>query len=392
MNDRTAPTLTSTSTDSPAPARIAPAMLRAQRVAILYQALPPPVIDGIRKNAKPGGYADSGADIAHCLRDAGFDLLTPHAAPDPARALDWVFPDTEDGIAQAIGRGATMLWANTVLFRGHPIERRADAAWIVGQAPALQQDADDKFATNARLRRHGLPVAASALIGREACGSLPPLQALREDDLHRAGLAFPLVIKPVRGRGSEGVTLVHDLPSMQRAAAGLLDSGAFGDALIAETFLAGEELTVTVLPRQDDLPAAFSSDTASALPPVRRFNHVDGVAPYNGAVAVTRNSVALSVEAAMAPEARALIRACLLAYDVVGARAPIRIDCRADAHGAYQLFDLNMKPNMTGAGRPGREDQDSLSALAARAVGWDYRELLVRMMGAAWRGPGSGGG
>lgn len=187
MNDRTAPT----SAASPAVARIAPAMLRAQRVAILYQALPPPVIDGIRKNAKPGGYADSGADIGHCLRDAGFDILTPHAAPDPARALDWVFPDTEDGIAQAIGRGATMLWANTVLFRGHPIARRAGEAWVVGQAPALQQDADDKFATNARLRRHGLPVAASSLIGREAGGSLPPLEALREDDLHRAGLAFP---------------------------------------------------------------------------------------------------------------------------------------------------------------------------------------------------------
>ncbi|WP_369951891.1 biotin carboxylase [Ralstonia syzygii] len=388
MNNRTIPT----SATGPAAGRIAPSMLRAQRVAILYQALPPPLIDGIRKNAKPGGYADSGADIGHCLRNAGFDIVTPHATPDPACALDWVFPDTPEGIAQAIGHGATMLWANTVLFRGHPLERRADEVWVVGQAPALQQDADDKYATNAHLRRHGLPVAASSLVGREACGSLPPLEALREDDLQRAGLAFPLVVKPVRGRGSEGVTLVRDLPSMQRAAAGLLDSSAFGDALIAETFLAGEELTVTVMPSQADLPAAFSSETASALPPVRRFNHVDGVAPYNGAVAVTRNSVALSVEASMAPEARALVRACLLAYDVVGARAPIRIDCRADARGVYQLFDLNMKLNMTGAGRPGREDQDSLSALAARAVGWDYRELLVRMMGAAWRGPGSGGG
>nr|CUV25753.1 Conserved hypothethical protein [Ralstonia solanacearum]CUV34211.1 Conserved hypothethical protein [Ralstonia solanacearum]CUV61018.1 Conserved hypothethical protein [Ralstonia solanacearum] len=29
-----------------------------------------------------------------------------------------------------------------------------------GQGPARQQDADDKFATNARLCCHGLPVAA----------------------------------------------------------------------------------------------------------------------------------------------------------------------------------------------------------------------------------------
>ncbi|ARU24302.1 putative propionate catabolism operon regulatory transcription regulator (prpR) (plasmid) [Ralstonia solanacearum] len=39
-----------------------------------------------------------------------------------------------------------------------------------GQGPARQQDADDKFATNARLCCHGLPVAASALMGRAACG------------------------------------------------------------------------------------------------------------------------------------------------------------------------------------------------------------------------------
>ncbi|CAD17338.1 hypothetical protein RSp0187 [Ralstonia pseudosolanacearum GMI1000] len=37
-----------------------------------------------------------------------------------------------------------------------------------GQGPARQQDADDKFATNARLCCHGLPVAASALMGRAA--------------------------------------------------------------------------------------------------------------------------------------------------------------------------------------------------------------------------------
>lgn len=52
---------------------------------------------------------------------------------------------------------------------------------------------------------------------------------------------------------------------------------------------------------------------------------------------------------------------------------------------AERLFDLNMKPNMTGAGRPGRDDQDSLSAISARAVGWDYGDLLLRMLDGAWR-------
>ena len=355
------------------------------RIAILYQALPPPVIDGLRKDAKPGGYSDSGADIGFALRQSGFDVLTPAEAPDAARPLDWVFPDTAEGIAAALEQGATLLWANTVLFAGHPIEAVLHRVHVVGQLPQRQQDADDKFATNAMLRAQGLPVAASCLAGREPMGDVPSIGAFDTDALSRLGLGFPLMIKPVRGRGSQGVTLVRDLPELQRTAAALLDGGAFGNALIVEQFLDGQELTLTILPRQGDLPAHLNSDVASALPPVRRFNHDNGVAPYNGAVAVTQNSAALTPEETDAPAVRALIADCLRAYELVGARAPIRIDCRADGAGRYRLFDLNMKPNMTGAGRPGREDQDSLSAIAARALGWSYADLLARMVDGAWR-------
>lgn len=38
---------------------------------------------------------------------------------------------------------------------------------------------------------------------------------------------------------------------------------------------------------------------------------------------------------------------------------------------------------MTGPGRPGREDQASLSALAAEGLGWDYSELLAKMLDSA---------
>lgn len=54
----------------------------------------------------------------------------------------------------------------------------------------------------------------------------------------------------------------------------------------------------------------------------------------------------------------------------------------ADAEGVFRLFDLNMKPNMTGPGRPGRGDQDCLSALAARAEASTYADLLLAMLAA----------
>jgi hypothetical protein len=39
--------------------------------------------------------------------------------------------------------------------------------------------------------------------------------------------------------------------------------------------------------------------------------------------------------------------------------------------------------NMTGPGRPGREDQDSLTGLAAKGLRWDYGKLLEEILGIA---------
>lgn len=38
---------------------------------------------------------------------------------------------------------------------------------------------------------------------------------------------------------------------------------------------------------------------------------------------------------------------------------------------------------MTGPGRPGREDQASLTALAAEGLGWDYARLLREVLSSA---------
>jgi D-alanine-D-alanine ligase len=352
--------------------------LRSQKIAILYQALAPPVIDGIRKDAKPGGYSDSGADIAFCLRAAGLDVLTPAPVPDPTEALDWVFADSHQGIEAALRSGATVLWANTVLFQGHPIETAIHDCWIVGQSPEATQRVDDKFATNALLRERGLPVAVSIVTSSAGGAGMIRLESLTPDLLDAQGLRFPLVVKPVRGRGSQGVTLVESFAAFQLASHELLSSARFGDGLIVEQYLAGEELTVTVMPRGADHKQPW------ALPPVRRFNHVHGVAPYNGTVAVTANSELLTEEQTRQPSVSAMLDACIEAATIVGARAPIRIDCRSDGV-ILRLFDLNMKPNMTGAGRPGREDQDSLSVLAARGLGWTYECLLKMMLADAWR-------
>jgi biotin carboxylase len=240
---------------------------------------------------------------------------------------------------------------------------------------------DEKFQTNAVLAAASLPVARSLLASAQARDGVWALADL-EQGLASIGLTAPVIIKPVRGRGSQGVSLARSLDQALAAAQALIDDGAFGDTLMIEEFLDGEEVTVTVMPPASPTPVGLLSPAHWCLRPVRRFDQREGVAPYNGDVAVTANSAAINAERLAEPEVGAMIEACTAAARIVGARAAIRIDCRQDASGVYRLFDLNMKPNMTGPGRPGRDDQDCLSAIAARADGWDYADLLLSMAAA----------
>ncbi|KAG7411072.1 hypothetical protein DER46DRAFT_581056 [Fusarium sp. MPI-SDFR-AT-0072] len=144
-----------------------------------------------------------------------------------------------------------------------------------------------------------------------------------------------------------------------------------------EEYLAGEEATVTVM------PPISRGGGYWALPVVTRFNHIDGVAPYNGAVAVTANSRAITAAEGSQAAYKQVAKECERVTQELAVTAPIRIDVRRfmdSADSKFALFDVNMKPNMTGPGRPGREGQASLTLLAAEALGWDYQELLGRIL------------
>lgn len=74
-----------------------------------------------------------------------------------------MFPDTKEGIEQAIKKGADTFWLNTVLCDSHPIEMFKGVC-IVGQRPGDVSKYDDKFYTNDCLRREGLSVVLEQLV------------------------------------------------------------------------------------------------------------------------------------------------------------------------------------------------------------------------------------
>ena len=347
------------------------------KVAVLYQAVAAPKVDGIVKPMKDGGYSDSGADIAYALKKQNIDVVTPVNEPELSMDLDWVFPDTVEGIQSAIDKGATIVWLNTVLYQGHPIESFiARGVAVVGQVPKNVGLYDDKLVTNALLSAHHLPIPKSVVIAHKDANNF------------KIVFPFPVVAKPIRGRGSQGVSLARDMRELTNALSEMFGEGNFGGALYVEEFLSGQELTITVMPPgvYKINHVAILKESYWSLPPVRRFNHENGIAPYNGTVAVIHNSEVLSDTEMAQEKVKQLCGFCEQAAILVEAKAPIRIDCRADANGKFYLFDLNMKPNMTGASRPHRAEQDSLTALAARKIGWTFPDLLLNMLNQHWSG------
>ncbi|KAK6958128.1 hypothetical protein Daesc_000922 [Daldinia eschscholtzii] len=297
------------------------------------------------------------------------NVITPSSSPDPSVDTGWCFPDTEDGILQAINRGASHLWANTILFASHPIQvsraldKYQDLIHVVGQGPLVVEKYDDKQYVNDMLRRIGGFTMPGAWSIRADMALAPQLN----------GVPLPIVAKPVRGRGSQGVKVCYSYSELVTHAQNLL---ANSSSIILEEFLEGEEITITVMPPTEPGSKYWS------LPVVTRFNHQDDIAPYNGVVAVAKNSRVVS-ESELDEVYIQAMEECERAAQALAVTAPIRVDARRlkrSKASKFVLFDINMKPNMTGPGRPGREDQASLTLLAASSLGWGYQELLKRIL------------
>jgi hypothetical protein len=327
-----------------------------KRVAVLYQALEPPIINGIQKPKKPGGYSflllqsrtlltcapgyrDSSADIAFVLQlQRGIEVITPAENPDPHAESDWCFPDCEQGILEAVKKGATYLWANTILFSKHPLQvstvltEKEKNLRIVGQPPLFVELYDDKNAVNEWLRQQEGLTLPRAFTIQDEIHDLPGLTSSKQ-------MSFPLVAKPVRGRGSHGVKVCASLEELYAHIESLL---AESPLVLIEEYLAGEEITITVIPPSDDKSDFW------ALPIVTRFNHHGGIAPYNGVVAVTQNSRVVSQDefnANVTYEAAA--QECVTVAKLLKCTAPMRIDMRRyddEAHRKFALFDVNVKP------------------------------------------------
>jgi len=193
-----------------------------------------------------------------------------------------------------------------------------------------------------------------------AAGVPTPRYRLLGADTDLAGvvaeLGLPLIVKPAREGSSIGVTKVETPADIAPAFA---LARRLDPLVIAEEFVAGQELTAAVL---DD-----------AVLPLVRIEAPDGNYDYRNKYFT--DAVRYHCPAGVGAETEAAIGAAVRrAVTVLGCRGWGRADLILRPDGSFTLLEMNTVPGMTG---------HSLVPMAAAAAGLGLADLVVKILAGA---------
>ena len=286
----------------------------------------------------------SGRRLSAALRDAGLDVrewdvdgsLVAQLRNDPPDAVAIALHggEGENGSIQAV------LELLRVPFVGTP-------------APACRR-AWDKPTAKADLARAGLDTPDWVALPHttfRALGAQSVLDAMVE----RLGL--PLMLKPDQGGSALGAQVVTDPAELPAA---MVSCMAYADTVLAEHFVAGTEVAVSVVHDGDEL---------RALPPVE-VDTAGGV--YDYTARYTPGAATFHCPARLDAETLTrLEETALAAHRLLGLRDVSRTDAVVDPEGRVQILEVNVSPGLT---------ETSLLPTAARAAGMGLGELYAALV------------
>jgi D-alanine-D-alanine ligase len=200
----------------------------------------------------------------------------------------------------------------------------------------------DKWRTKLVWDASGIPTPRFAMIGESTSW-----EKLADT------LGLPMIVKPAREGSTIGLSRVHSIGELPAAYA---LAAKYDDLVIAEEFIAGDELTASVLGE-------------TALPLVRI------VAPqgnYDYQNKYFTDDTKYYCPSGVPDELEAEMRAVTLkAFRVLGCRGWARADLIQRPDGSYSFLEMNTSPGMTG---------HSLVPMAAKAAGMTYADLCVKIL------------
>lgn len=183
-------------------------------------------------------------------------------------------------------------------------------------------------------------------------------QAVLDAMVDRLGL--PLILKPDQGGSALGTHVVREASELPAAMVGCF---AYGDTVLAERFIDGVEVAVTVLERGD------GPEALRAVEIVPENGIYDYTARYTAGLTDFFAPARLSEETAKAVEELALA-----AHKILGLRDISRTDAVVATDGTVQFLEVNLSPGLT---------ETSTVPMAVEASGNGLSSVFVDLVGRA---------
>ncbi len=225
---------------------------------------------------------------------------------------------------------------------------------FVGTPAQACRRAWDKPTAKAELARAGLGTPDWVALPHTTFRALGA-QAVLDAMVDRLGL--PLMLKPDQGGSALGAQVVRNRADLPAA---MVSCFAYADTVLAERFVAGTEVAVSVV--QD-------GDEPRALPAVE----VDAVGGfYDYTARYTPGAASFHCPARLDSAVLAgLKESALAAHRLLGLRDVSRTDAVVDADGHVQILEVNVSPGLT---------ETSLLPTAVRTSGIDLGALYAALI------------
>jgi D-alanine-D-alanine ligase len=286
----------------------------------------------------------SGRRLSAALRSAG---LTVDEWDADANLLARLRGDRPDAVIVALhgGEGENGAVQNVLEMLGVP---------YVGTDPHACRRAWDKPTAKAELARSGLSTPDWVVLPHSTFRELGA-QAVLDAMVERLGL--PMMLKPDAGGSALGAQVVREASELPAAMVGCL---AYGETVLAERFVAGVEVAVTVI----DTPDGPTALPAVEIVPERGV--YDYTARYTAGLTTFHAPARLD-----AATAAAVGELAVTAHRLLGLRDVSRTDAIVDASGEVQFLEVNVSPGLT---------ETSLLPMAVQAAGKSLGEVFAGLV------------
>ncbi|MET9632449.1 D-alanine--D-alanine ligase [Lentzea sp. NPDC006480] len=212
----------------------------------------------------------------------------------------------------------------------------------------------DKPTAKAELARAGLTTPEWVVLPHATfreLGATPVLDAMVST------LGLPLMLKPDQGGSALGAQVVRDAAELPAAMVGCL---AYGDTVLAEQFISGVEVAVTVVDGPD---GPYSLPAVEIVPETGVYDYT---ARYTAGLTDFHAPARLDAVAA-----KAVGELAVAAHRLLGLRDVSRTDAVVAEDGTVYFLEVNVSPGLT---------ETSLLPMAVEAAGQSLGEIYAGLI------------